>query len=266
MAKGIGLKMFSKLKYLSILGLFIAGNVYAQAVSPARVDISIGGTKTANNVNQIDFPQAYFSATQTARKATLSVIAVNKWKVGAVEGTGTVNIVGSGTVSLSATTDGSGNGTITVLSNKIPVNYGTHTGETVTGTTTETVVFQQTITGGTLGLNGQIRTQALLTFTNNVNTKTIKEYLGSATVAQWIAGLGSQSVAMSDCVIANRGSTTSQIIKYNGVSWGMATSTAFATSTVNTGNDQLYKMTVILGSSTDSIKLELLDLFLLNSF
>lgn len=258
--------MFSKLKYLIFCGLFISGNVYAQAVSPARVDISIGGTKTAHNVNEIDFPQEFVSATQTARKATLSIKAISKWKVGAIEGTGTVNIVGTGTVILSATTDGNGNGTITVLSNKIPINYGTHTGATVTGTTTETTVFQTTIAGGTLGINGEIRTQGLITISNNSNTKTITEYLGSATVAQWSAGLGSRSVAMSDCIIANRGSTTSQIIKYNGVSWGMATSTAFATTTVNTANDQLYKMTVTLGSSTDSVKLELLDLFILNSF
>ena len=112
--------MFSRLKYLSFLGLFIAGNLYAQAVSPARVDISIGGTKTANNVNQIDFPQEFVSATQTARKATLSFKALSKWKVGAVEGTGTVNIVGTGTVILSATTDGNGNGTITVTGTTTP--------------------------------------------------------------------------------------------------------------------------------------------------
>lgn len=255
------------MKYFSFLVLFIVGNVYAQAVAPARVDISIGGTKTANNINQIDFPQAYFSATQTARKATLSVIAVNKWMVGTTEGTGTVNFIGSGTVSLSATTNGNGNGTITVLSNKIPINYGTHTGTTVTGTTTETIVFQQTIPGGTLGQNGEIRTQALFTFSNNANTKTLKEYFGGVAMTNWSSGLENKNVLLSDTIIANRGSETSQIIKQNWVTWGLAYSTMdFATSTVNTASDQLYKMTVILGSSTDSMKLELLDLFLLKSF
>ena len=112
--------MFSRLKYLSFLGLFIVGNLYAQAPSHQRLDVSIGGTKTANNVNQIDFPEEFVSATQTARKATLSFKALSKWKVGAVEGTGTVNIVGTGTVILSATTDGNGNGTITVTGTTTP--------------------------------------------------------------------------------------------------------------------------------------------------
>lgn len=112
--------MFSKLKYFLFLGLFIAGNLYAQAPSHQRLDISVGGTKTANNVNQIDFPEEFVSATQTARKATLSFKALSKWKVGAVEGTGTVNIVGTGTVILSATTDGNGNGTITVTGTTTP--------------------------------------------------------------------------------------------------------------------------------------------------
>ena len=145
--------MFSKLKYLSFLGLFIVGNLYAQAPSHQRLDISIGGTKTANNVNQIDFPQEFVSATQTARKATLSFKAISKWKVGAVEGTGTVNIVGTGTAILSATTDGNGNGTITVTGTTTP-----NLDQLAVGTSTlngnGTGNFTGTVTAGGFSGNG----------------------------------------------------------------------------------------------------------------
>lgn len=122
-----------------------------------------------------------------------------------------------------------------------------------TGDTNENTLASVTIPGGTIGINGQVEIEVLVSVTNNANTKTLRVKFGATTyVTQALPSVASAQYRQR---IANRGVANSQVALILPASFG-STTAALTTSAVDTSADVVVAITGQLGTSTDTITLE----------
>lgn len=131
-------------------------------------------------------------------------------------------------------------------------------GTAVTGSTSETLFSNGTFTvrGGLMGLNGSLRIEQKLTFTNSANTKTLRVRLG---------GIGGTAVNDPQVVnlqtahittqVDNRNSQSSQIGSNGSVNLSAATNN-WRNATINTAVDWDIALTGQLASAGETLTLE----------
>lgn len=146
-----------------------------------------------------------------------------------------------------------------------PLYLYQHTPVTLTGTTTETVLWQGTITANALGKNGVLRITHLWSYTNSANTKNLRvRFDGIGGTVFFNNAASTTNSTQSQTIIRNRNSTSSQIGFASGSANSFSTSTGNPiTSSINTTGNVLLVLTGQLGTSTETIQLESVDVELL---
>lgn len=126
-----------------------------------------------------------------------------------------------------------------------------------TGDTNEFTLATCTVPAGAMGANGFVVIDALFSFSNNANNKTPKAYFGGAAVANTTGASAGQFGQHLRVMVANRGSTNSQVSEPISFppAYGTLTS-AVLTSAVNTTSAVSVTLTGTLGTGTDTITLE----------
>lgn len=124
--------------------------------------------------------------------------------------------------------------------------------------TAENILATISITGGTLGPNGQVEVICLWTSTNNANSKTGRVRLGGVTGAVFGTEVMTTSVSlMAIRKFANRNSEASQIGGQAGATGGIvASGAAFTTAVIDTSAAQDLVITGQLANSADLLRLE----------
>lgn len=123
----------------------------------------------------------------------------------------------------------------------------------VTGTTVETTLWSTTIPGGSIGANGTMEVEALLTVTGSANAKTIQAKFGS-TVVIWNATSTASIVTMRpNALVVNNGSESSQIIHTNAIIW--PSSVVIGSATEASAGDLTLSITGTLASAGETITL-----------
>jgi len=127
----------------------------------------------------------------------------------------------------------------------------------VTGTTDETELFSDTISGGMMGPNGILSVWLLASNNNSANAKTLKVYVGG-TLIHSFAVTTSQSLAMM-FLLSNRNDESAQIGNYEWQpAWTGANNNAVETYTINTSADITLQITGTLANSGDNLALEMI--------
>jgi hypothetical protein len=127
--------------------------------------------------------------------------------------------------------------------------------QTVTGTTNEVVLDQVTIPGGAMGTNGQLRISGLWSFSNNVNTKTLRIKIGGTVFEQIVAP--GNLILPFEFRIANRGVANSQVsIPLGMTSFYTPQSSVALVMAVDTSVDQVLQFTGQLTVGTDTASIE----------
>lgn len=146
-----------------------------------------------------------------------------------------------------------------------PLYLYQHTPVTLTGTTAETVLWQGTITANVMGKNGVLRITHLWSYTNSANTKNLRVRFNGIGGTVFFNNVASTTNStQSQTIIRNRNSTSSQIGFAAGSVNSFSTSTGNpVTSSINTTGDVLLVLTGQLGTSTETIQLESVDVELL---
>jgi len=136
---------------------------------------------------------------------------------------------------------------------------------TVTGTVTETSVYQLTIAANSMGTTGSLRVSFLWSMTNDASLKTIRVKFGNS--APMVVSSATQSIISMGCIlhIQNMGAETSQEA-HASLSQSVGTTTAaLITSAIDTTEDQLLEVTLQLGDSTDTASLRRIAVELLRA-
>lgn len=127
---------------------------------------------------------------------------------------------------------------------------------TVTGTTTETSVFQYTVPGNVMGPNGALRVSLRFAHTNNANIKTLRVKFGNSspmTVSMTPAATASETAIVQ---IQNLGANNAQDLHGSVAASIGGTATADVTGTIDTTVAQLLEITIQLAVGTDSASLK----------
>lgn len=134
----------------------------------------------------------------------------------------------------------------------------------ITGTTSETVLTNIKIPGGTLGPNASINIDTVWNFTGVAGTKTRKIYLSSTAAAAGTAYLNNAGAAgdLSSYMttsIYNNNSVSAQIGGLTTGNHGQSIAAALPTGTINTANDCYIVITATLANAADSAILAAYD-------
>lgn len=146
-----------------------------------------------------------------------------------------------------------------------PLYLYQHTPVSVTGTTTETVLWTGTVTANSMGSNGCLRITSMWTYTNSANNKNLRVRLGGISGTVYTNVTASTTATMQTMTfIRNRDNHSSQIgFVVSGASCFSTSTGAPVTSSVNTEGDVQLVITGQLGTSTETIQLETVDVELL---
>ncbi len=127
----------------------------------------------------------------------------------------------------------------------------------VTGTASETSLAGVTIPANAMGANGILRINALFSYTNSVNTKTLRFRFGNGLSGTAFATSAGTTVAAIrlETQIQNRNSASSQIAGIAGATIG-GTSTANVTGTIDTTASQTLTISGQLANTGETITLE----------
>lgn len=123
-----------------------------------------------------------------------------------------------------------------------------------TGDTSETILATCTIPAGEMSATGMLRINAVYTFTNNADTKTIRMRLGGIGGTQYLSIVETTNVSfrLYNYEIYERGATNSQV----GGSVAGAATGAIQTSAIDMTAAQTLVFTGQLGTGTDTVSLE----------
>lgn len=127
----------------------------------------------------------------------------------------------------------------------------------VTGTASETSLAAITIPAGAMGANGILRINALFSYTNSGNTKTLRFRFGNGLSGTAFATSAGTTVAAIrlETQIQNRNSASSQVAGIAGATIG-GTSTANVTGTIDTTASQTLTISGQLANTGETITLE----------
>ncbi len=126
---------------------------------------------------------------------------------------------------------------------------------TVPADATEDTMVSVTLPGGTLGPNGQLRVTTVWSSTSSGNSKTgrVKHNTGALGTFAWSASAGYRDQRF----LGNRNSQSSQVLGPGGNAGGFAaSSSAPATTAINTASDTTINITGQKASSGESLVLE----------
>lgn len=133
---------------------------------------------------------------------------------------------------------------------------------------TEDIFAALSVPGGIMGINGALRLTTLWSFTNSVNSKTMRARFGGLTGTQYMSiALTTNDSLHHVCMVRNRGAANSQVgangggLSGNG---GFGAGAAVLTSAVNTALDTSFVLTGQKATAGETLTLEayLLELLL----
>lgn len=153
-------------------------------------------------------------------------------------------------VSINSIISGTGGGSSSILSRS-----GAEA--SVTGTTAETILATITIPGGTMGDDGALRIELMVSYSNNANLKRVKVKFGGVLFGQ-PADFSTTGMWMGVVRIQNR---SAAVQRGPGATAGIATTGQGTTGaisgfTVNTSVDQDIVITGQVDNAADTFKLE----------
>lgn len=133
------------------------------------------------------------------------------------------------------------------LNGLLPTTAGTH----VQTTATNIVVANVTVSAGTIGINGALRTWANVSNNNSAGAKTVRAVLGATSVITSVGnttGLGGSIATITH----NRGVANAQIsgVNYNVANYSMGL------TTIDTTSDFVFQYVLNIATATDYIILQ----------
>lgn len=147
----------------------------------------------------------------------------------------------------------------TGIANAASVLYSSAVAVAAPADLVENALATITVPAGAIGPNGQIRIRALISYTNNANSKTLRIRLGgiAGTVLATEAGVTTQLSSEFIGAIANRNAANSQIGRVDAFrGTGAATVYPIVTSAVDTAVSTTIVITGEKTVATDAITLE----------
>lgn len=137
--------------------------------------------------------------------------------------------------------------------------------QSVTGTTSETVLATVTVPANLMGINGGLLIWPTFSYTNNANTKTIRARFGGIGGTQYAINSVTTTASAAGLIkVRNRGSASSQVGGSGNSIGGLGTSAAaVVTSAVDTTQNADIVLTGTLAVTTDTISLETYDVWVL---
>lgn len=124
----------------------------------------------------------------------------------------------------------------------------------LTGTLTETTLATITIPANTLGANGQLELEALFSYTNSANSKTLRAKFGGTQYLNLT--LTTTAASQSLVRIANRNAANSQVGNIVGSNGFGNSSGTLVTSAIDTAADVNLTITGQLANTGETITLE----------
>jgi hypothetical protein len=139
---------------------------------------------------------------------------------------------------------------------QIPTGFSNAVGSgtNFTGVTTQQTLASVVVPGGSMGNNGKIRYEEILSMPATSGNKTAFNIFGGQTL--FGAGISSNTKARFLETVANRGVSTSQVAYNNSASFGIALSGSPVSTTVNTAIDNPLVFAGVTGTSSDFFVLE----------
>ncbi len=122
---------------------------------------------------------------------------------------------------------------------------------TITGTLTETSVYQLIIPGNSMGPEGSLRVSALWSMTNDASVKTLRLKFGNSSPLTFPGATSSVTSMNFICTIQNMGVTNSQEGHGSLASSVFTTTAALLTANIDTTVDQLLEVTLQLADVAD---------------
>ncbi|MBI5599653.1 MAG: hypothetical protein HY890_07955 [Deltaproteobacteria bacterium] len=131
-----------------------------------------------------------------------------------------------------------------------------HTQVSLTGTTNETELYSVVIPGGTLGPNGYLWAQAIMSYVSSASAKTFRFKLGGVTLYSHAESVSGNISRFYRPAMANRNSESAQ------VSTVVLQTDAVITAAIDTTVDQTLQITGQLATSGNTMRLEAVDIFI----
>ena len=133
-----------------------------------------------------------------------------------------------------------------------------HVAVSHTGDLVETTFASFTIPGGTLGANGTLKINALVTCNSNANSKTVRVYFGGQQIG--ILTMTTLGGLVFERRLVNKNSESAQVIYAAQLSTSFGnTSATYSEYTVDTTQDQTLTITGQLAVGTDNITCRSVD-------
>lgn len=128
----------------------------------------------------------------------------------------------------------------------------------LTGSASLTSAKSYTIPGGSLGANGYLKVEVLVSCTNSANTKTLTVKYGTQTIISNTAALTSQASLRVETKVQNVNNVAVQKARANSMtnSFGQTTATPLFAGTVATGSDQTLQVDLALSNTGETITVE----------
>jgi hypothetical protein len=127
-----------------------------------------------------------------------------------------------------------------------------------TGDTAETVLYTLTIPGGTMGPNGILTIDGVLTVTNNANNKNFRLKFGSTEYLTTATSMANTRSAWFSKIIANQNDQAVQVGSLLTIDKGPGSKGTLnnVTGTENTASDIILQLTVELEAAGDTATLD----------
>lgn len=137
------------------------------------------------------------------------------------------------------------------------VSKGGAANQSITGTTSETVLANILIPANMMGENARVLVRTYWNFTGTAGTKTTKVYLNSAATAGGTAYLSAAGAAgdlsaFYETVIVAKGATNSQTGGLSTGTWGRSTAAALPTGSIDTTANSYIVISVTNASAADT--------------